>query len=151
MAISYSLDPLSYKIGMIICFIEMVACGVKPLAISPPVEKDELAVLEQASRELSEGFGTCYETVESLMVTDIQSAEFTKGKQSILYYKNPEVINQYHSLARRANELERANAYAGPVRREISYEFGRLLGYPEEVIRQKVDSSNRTDPVMLKL
>lgn len=151
MTVSYTLDPLSYKIGMINCFIEMVACGVKPLAISPPVAPEELPVLEQASRELSEGFGTRYETVASLMVTDIQSADFTQGKYSILYYDKPVVIEEYRRLAHRVSELEQAGTYTGPERREISWAFGRLLGYPEEVIRRKVDAPERTDPVMLQM
>lgn len=149
MALSYSLDPISYKIGMINCFIEMVACGVKPLAISPPISPEELPLLEQASRELSDGFGTRYETVESLMITDIQSAEFTKGKASILYYRTDEAIREYHDLARRVAALEAQGCYTGPERREISWAFGKLLGYPDAVIRQKVDGDKRIDPVML--
>lgn len=149
MALSYSLDPISYKIGMINCFIEMVACGVKPLAISPPIPPEELLLLEQASRELSHGFGTRYETVDSLMITDIQSAEFTRGKASILYYKTEEAIRTYHDLARRVAELEAKGCYTGRERHDISWAFGKLLGYPDEVIEKKVDSDKRTDPVML--
>lgn len=149
MALSYSLDPISYKIGMINCFIEMVACGVKPLAISPPIPPEELPLLEQASRELSEGFGTRYETVDSLMITDIQSAEFTKGKASILYYKTDEAIGTYHDLARRAAELEAQGRYTGQERHDISWAFGKLLGYPDAVIHEKVDGEERIDPVML--
>lgn len=149
MALSYKLDPISYKIGMINCFIEMVACGVKPLAISPPIPPEELPLLEQASRELSEGFGTRYETVDSLMITDIQSEEFTRGKASILYYKNDTAIREYHSLARWVAALESQGRYAGQVRKEISWAFGKLLGYPDPVIRQKVEGDKRIDPVML--
>jgi hypothetical protein len=29
------IDPLSFSLGMINCFVEMVACGVKRLALSP--------------------------------------------------------------------------------------------------------------------
>ena len=65
---SYPLDRISYEIGMINCFIEMVACGVKPLAISPPIEPENLPVLEEVSRELSEGFGTKYYVDLEMMI-----------------------------------------------------------------------------------
>ena len=80
MAISYRVDQISFELGMINSFIEMVACGVKKLAISPPIEPQNLELLVQASKEISEGFGTRYYVEQSLLITDIQSAEFTKGK-----------------------------------------------------------------------
>ena len=149
MSISYTLDQKSYEIGMINSFIEIVACGVKPLAISPPIEPENLPLMEEVSRELSEGFGTKYCVVESLMITDIQSAEFTKGKNSILYYKDDKVIERYHEMDRQIAELTAAGKYCGKIRRDLSIEFGRMLGYPMDVVLHKVDSEVRIDPIVL--
>ena len=35
------IDPRSFQLGMINCFAEMVAAGVKRLAISPPLAPEE--------------------------------------------------------------------------------------------------------------
>jgi hypothetical protein len=35
----YNVDKVSFELGMINCFAEMVSCGVKKLAISPPLRK----------------------------------------------------------------------------------------------------------------
>lgn len=150
MAIPYKLDRISYCLGMITSFIEMVACGVKPLAISPPIEPCHLSIVEAASREISIGFGTKYCVVESLLVTDIQSEEFTKGKNSILYYADDAVIDSYFALQKRVDELIAQDSYIGRERRDIAIEFGRLLGYQEENIFARVDSKTRVVPFELK-
>ena len=146
---NYKLDRISYEIGMINCFIEMVACGMKPLAISPPLEPENLPIMEEISAELSEGFGTKYLTVDSLMITDIQSAEFTRGKNSILYYKKDTVIKRYKELDAQVKELTARGEYKGRIRRDISIEFGKMLGYPDDVILEKVNSGGQIDPVTL--
>jgi CRISPR/Cas system type I-B associated protein Csh2 (Cas7 group RAMP superfamily) len=83
------------------------------------------------------------------MITDIQSAEFTEGKNSILYYVDDSIINEYLSLKKRVDELTAKNVYAGAERREISIRFGELLGYPEKIILSKVDGIDHSDPFVL--
>ena len=149
MAIAYPLDQRSFEIGMINAFVEMVACGVKPLAISPPIEPDHLELMRRASEELSQAFGTSCYIEQSLMITDIQSAAFTEGKYSILYYKDPSALVRYLTLKREADALRASGCYHGPRRREISVAFGRLLGYPTDVIHAKVDSEARIGPSVI--
>ena len=146
---NYQLDRISYEIGMVNCFIEMVACGMKPLAISPPLEPENLPLMEEVSRELSEGFDTKCCTVDSLMITDIQSAEFTRGKHSILYYKDDAVIARYRELDAEVAALTAKGEYSGRRRWEISFEFGKMLGYPDDVVLEKVNSGGKIDPVTL--
>ncbi len=148
--LAYPIDRISSQIGMINCFVEMIACGVKPLAISPPVEPCDLPVLEEASRIISEGFQTKYYVVDKLIVTDIQSEDFVKGKRSILYYADEAVLDAYFALEKQIEALEASNAYTGAIRREISIEFGKLLGYPERIILKKVDAEKRIDPFVLE-
>lgn len=47
------------------------------------------------------------------MITDIQCAEFTEGKNSILYYADDSIINEYLSLKMRVDELTAENLYGG--------------------------------------
>ncbi len=149
MRLSYQLDQISYEIGMINSFIEMVACGVKRLAISPPIDPSNLNIMLEASEIISDGFGTKYRFEESLIVTDIQSAEFTEGKNSILYYAKDDAIAEYLDLKEKIKSLTEKNQYFGQKRREISFAFGRLLGYPDEVILRKIDSPSHIDPFVL--
>ena len=146
---SYKLDRISYEVGMINCFIEMVACGMKPMAISPPIEPENLEMIEKISKELSEGFHTKYYVVESLVITDIQSADFTRGKNSILYYKDDAILKEYEEIDRKVAELTSKGEYEGQIRRDLSIEFGKMLGYPDDVILEKVDSHGHIDPVTL--
>lgn len=149
MRLSYQLDQISYEIGMINSFIEMVACGVKRLAISPPIDPSNINIMLESSEIISDGFSTKYRFEESLIVTDIQSAEFTEGKNSILYYATDDAIAEYLDLKEKIKSLTEKNQYFGQKRREISFAFGRLLGYPDEVILRKIDSPSHIDPFVL--
>ena len=147
MKFDFPLDRTSYEIGMINCFIEMVACGVKPLAISPPLSPDMLPLMEDVSKKLSDGFHTKYYVESSLMITDIQSADFTRGKCSILYYKDDSVLRRYLEMKECVDGLMRNGTYSGQIRRDLSIEFGQMLGYPMAEILHKVDSETRIDPI----
>ncbi|HOP01541.1 MAG TPA: hypothetical protein PKX58_05000 [Flexilinea sp.] len=149
MRLSYQIDQISYEIGMINSFIEMVACGVKRLAISPPIDPSNINIMLESSEIISDGFSTKYRFEESLIVTDIQSAEFTEGKNSILYYATDDAIAEYLDLKEKIKSLTEKNQYFGQKRREISFAFGRLLGYPDEVILRKIDSPSHIDPFVL--
>jgi len=149
MRLSYQIDQISYEIGMINSFIEMVACGVKRLAISPPIDPSNINIMLESSEIISDGFSTKYRFEESLIVTDIQSAEFTEGKNSILYYATDDAITEYLDLKEKIKSLTEKNQYFGQKRREISFAFGRLLGYPDEVILRKIDSPSHIDPFVL--
>ena len=122
---------------------------VKRLAINPPIDPSNLNIMLEASEIISDGFGTKYRFEESLIVTDIQSAEFTEGKNSILYYVTDDAIAEYLDLKEKIKSLTEKNQYFGQKRREISFAFGRLLGYPDEVILRKIDSPSHIDPFVL--
>jgi len=44
-----TIDDFSFQLGMINCFAEMVACGVKRMAISPPLSPDDYSRVSAAS------------------------------------------------------------------------------------------------------
>ena len=74
------IDTLSFQLGMINCFAEMVACGVKRLAISPPLTPEDYAELEKASEDIVRNSGVQSYLEKSLLITDLQSADFTRGQ-----------------------------------------------------------------------
>jgi len=127
----------------------MVACGVKKLALSPPVSPEDYAVIKTASDDIVKGFGIKSYLEKSLLITDLQSPEFTKGKWSILYYEDDEVLEAYLALKEKKQRLEQSGGYDKTARQEISRAFMRLLSYPEDKIEEKLSKKSLQDPYML--
>jgi hypothetical protein len=141
-------DRRSFQLGMMNCFAEMVAVGVKRLAISPPLPPKDYEALREASETIVAGSGIHSYLETSLLITDLQSAEFTRGKWSVLYYKDPETLQRYLALKERKQAMEDAGSFGAEARKEISREFLRLLSYPEEIIEEKL-SGGGDDPFLL--
>ena len=139
------IDPLSFSLGMINCFVEMVACGVKQLALSPPLTPEEYDRLGAASDEIVRRFGVQSYLEKELMVTDLQTPEFTRGKYSILYFREQETLDRYLALKSEKERLERDGRYDAGARKKISEEFMRLLSYPEAIIDEKL-AGEAADP-----
>ena len=140
------IDSFSFMLGMINCFVEMVACGVKRLALSPPLSPEDYELLGTISAEIADRSGVHWHLEHSLMVTDLQTPEFTKGKFTVLYFKVPETLEAYFRLKHRKSELEAAGRCDPEQRRQISREFMRLLSYPEDVIEEKLALAGSQDP-----
>jgi hypothetical protein len=144
------IDDLSFQLGMINCFAEMVAAGVKPLAISPPLRPEDYEKLKEASEAIVAGSGIRSHLETSLLVTDLQTPEFTRGKWSILYYRDEETLQAYRALKERKESLEKEGTYTREEEKQISRAFMRLLGYPEEVVEEKIRGGGTSDPFMLE-
>lgn len=145
---SGKIDRISFQLGMINCFAEMVACGVKKLAISPPLTPEDYKKIGPASDEIVRGFGIRSYLEKSLIVTGLQSEEFTKGKWSILYYKTDDVLQSYMDLKAMKKQLEEEERYDDDCSNFISRKFMQLLSYPEDVIDNKL-AGTASDPFML--
>jgi hypothetical protein len=143
------IDRISFQLGMINCFVEMVACGVKKLALSPPLLPGDYQKIQQASEKIVKGFNIQSYLEKSLLVTDLQTPDFTKGKWSILYFRSNDVLESYLELKKKKEELEAAGKYDKAASKEISMEFMRLLSYTEDVIEEKLSKTSPTSPFML--
>ena len=131
--------------GMINCFAEMVAVGVKRMAISPPLTPEEYEALREASEAIVRGSGIRSYLEESLLVTHLQSPEF------ILYFKDQRTLDAYLTLKKRKERLqaEGNGSDSKKAEEEISTRFMELLGYPGPVIREKIRGGGTSDPFML--
>ena len=143
------IDHHSFQLGMINTFVEMVACGVKRLAVSPPLLPEDYEIIKHSSEIIVDAFGVKSFLEQSLIVTDLQSEEFTRGKYSILYYKDDYVLKSYLNLKKRKAELVREGRYDQKARKQISREFMRLLSYPEKIIEEKLSREFPSSPYML--
>jgi hypothetical protein len=142
------IDPFSFQLGMINCFVEMVACEVKRLAISPPLSPAEYNALAPHSEQIVKGFGIASYLEKSLMVTLLQSPEFTHNKYSILYYKTETTLAAYLDLKEKQARLIASDGYDADAQKAISAAFMNLLSYPSDVIEAKL-SGCHPDPFIL--
>lgn len=142
------IDRNSFLLGMINCFVEMTACGVKTLALSPPLLPEDYRIIGPLSDAIVQGFGIHSYLEKSLLVTQLQSPEFTRGKWSILYYREEEILKRYQELKAKKTRLTASGDMDESVLNTISREFMRLLSYPETIIREKLEGLHR-DPFML--
>lgn len=142
------IDRFSFQLGMINCFVEMVACGVKKLALSPPLSPSQFERIAPYSEQIVNGFGIESYLDNSLIVTKLQSPEFTRNKCSILYYKNETTLNAYLELKKKQTSLIESDRYDAQAQIEISIVFMELLSYPPEVIESKL-SGVHPDPFII--
>lgn len=143
------LDAPSFQLGMINAFAEMVAAGVKRLALSPPLDPREYEAIREPIEAIVGGCGIRDHLETSLLVTALQSPGFTRGKWSVLLYKEPETLETYLGLKQRKEALERQGAYDAEAQREVSRAFMRLLSYPATVIEEKIRDACGADPFLL--
>ena len=144
-------NRLSFQLGMINCFAEMVAVGVKRLAISPPLTPEDYERVRDDSEAIVTGSGIRSHLERSLLITDLQSPEFTQGKWSILFFRDQSTLDAYQALKDRKAALEEAGSYTLVARQEISRDFMRLLSYPEETIESKLKAEGKEDPFVLDM
>jgi hypothetical protein len=147
--IDKTIDKISFQLGMINCFVEMVACGVKKLALSPPLTPEDYDTLAEASNKMTEEFKIYSYLEKSLLLTYLQSEDFTRGKWSILYYKDEAVLDRYLQLKSESKKLETSGIYTKAAKQEISREFMRLLSYPDHIIEEKIYQAGSGSPFML--
>jgi hypothetical protein len=145
----YPIDRISFQLGMINCFVEMVACGVKRLALSPPINPDDYDVIGPLSDEAVRRFGIRSALEKSLLITDLQSEEFTRGKWSILYFEDESVYGEYLALKARKARLEKSGAYDTEARHGLSRDLMRLLSYPESKIEERISQPDADEPFLL--
>lgn len=136
------IDEFSFQLGMINCFVEMIACGVKKMAISPPLSPAHYEQIAPYSDEIVAGFGIKSYLEKSLMITMLQSSEFTTHKYSILYYKDEEYLDTYLKLKERQAKLIELHQYDNDAQKEISIAFMQLLSYPSDVIESKLTGTH---------
>ena len=140
---SRSIDQMSFKLGVIFAFAEMVAYDVKRVAFSSPLSPQEYARLAQDARRITKEWGVKTMLEKRLLTTDLFPEEFTRGKWVLIIYKYPEVLKKYLSLKLKKERLIRENRYKGREREAIAVGLGDLLSYRKDVIKKKLKGRDR--------
>src|SRR4030042_6023566 len=121
-------DLDSYHLGMIYAFAEIVGSGVKPLALSPPLTREEYTRLKGPIRLMADEYGVHLLIDEDFLTTRLFSPAFTEGKVVVHMVKDAFVIERYKELKElRARRMREANLVEAED--VIARCLGRLLGY----------------------
>jgi hypothetical protein len=128
------LDPYSFALGIIFAFSEVVAAGIKQLALSEPATPEAMqAILPEAMR-IAERHNVKMHLEADLIQTDLFPPEAAEGMHVLLIYRG-DILDQYLALKAEQKHLIEGRAYADEMRRRIAVKFGKLLSYSDERIK----------------
>ncbi|NLB27891.1 MAG: hypothetical protein GX819_02955 [Clostridiaceae bacterium] len=113
------LEPVSYYTRAIEAFCEMVAGGLKSLALSAPLEEPLASQVKILAAKSAAKYGLILYEEKEFPHTDLTPRDSVEGKTIFLFCRDAAVLVAYQSL--------KAEAEAGNNR---SRELLRLLGYP---------------------
>ena len=125
-------DRLSYCLGMVFAFTEVVASGVKPLALSPPLEPSELLALRSEVATIGAQFGVLVRDDVEVLTTRLFDPAFTAGKAVFLLAADDTILREYAELKTERARL--GGSGSDPEEAALARRFGRLLGYSSRVI-----------------
>jgi hypothetical protein len=78
-------------------------------------------------------------------LTDLFPWSMNKDKFNVLFYKNESYRDAYFALKERKAKLVEDKLYKGDVRREIAWEFGKLLSYSDEAIERMIAENDELE------
>ena len=122
-------DSMSYGLGTIGGFGELVNSGVKKLALSEVLSPTEMDRLYPQAQRVAERKKVQLYRESTLLVTDLFPADVAKDKDVLLIYQGT-TKDEYLQLKADALKLTQAGAYTGKAREGIARRFGRMLSYP---------------------
>ncbi len=127
----FNLD--SYHLGMIYAFIEVVGSGVKPLALSPPMTREEHNRIRNPIKAMVEEYGVHTLIDEDFLVTKLFNPVFTEGKVVIHFAKDPAILERYKRL-KELKARRRREGILNESEDEIARAMGAVLGYDKDTI-----------------
>ncbi|MFQ7537955.1 MAG: hypothetical protein ACLRL6_11765 [Clostridium sp.] len=95
-----------YHCGVMDAFCEIVAAGVKKLALSHPINsKEDLNSLLPYAKQLCRQYGIQYYEERELLITDLFPFRFNKDHYNILFYRDDATLDAYLALKRESRML----------------------------------------------
>ncbi len=121
-------DEMSYPLGGVGAFGEMVNAGVKQLALSATMSKEEMDAFLPRAEEIARENSVLLYREADLIVTDLFPEDIARDKEVLLIYQGA-TIDQYQQLKSDKDKLVKEGKYDGKYREEIARRFGRMLSY----------------------
>ncbi|MCR9082291.1 MAG: VOC family protein [Cyclobacteriaceae bacterium] len=122
--------------GQVESFAEMVAAGVKPIALSPPMNSAEMDLFIPEMERLATKYEVQFYRESSLIQTDLFPVAASEGKEVLIIYQNPIFLQSYQNLK---SDLESSTVED---KEDLSRRFGRLLGYPVWKINELLEANS---------
>lgn len=127
-------DQISYDIGVIDCFCEMVSKNVKPLAFSHPLSIENYNIIEKISEEIAENYCIKSYLEKDLASTRLFPDDNLNNKYVILYYKDDEVINDYLKVKKHIYDLMAKGSYNYEEKENVLAKIKKMLGYEDNQV-----------------
>ena len=134
------IDPLSFQLGKLSAFTEMVNVGLKKLALSAAVSPQEMDAMVGDAERIANEYGVELYRETDLIVTDLFPATVAEGKDVLLIYQG-ETLDEYMALKARKAELIASGQYSGSAREQIAWSFGKMLSYPDAKISRLIEGN----------
>lgn len=129
-------DKISFDLGKIDCFSEMVRARVKDLALSPAIDPRDRETFERAMRDIADVYQVQYYFDDNFIVNDIVHTSYTEGRLVILIYREDEVFDEYLKLKAIQQIYRARGGFTAAVRKENTKKLCKLLSYPPERIQE---------------
>lgn len=134
-----------YHCGVMDAFCEIVAAGVKKLALSHPINsEEELCSLLPYAKQLCRQYGIQYYEERELLITDLFPFRLNKGHYNILFFKEAATLHAYLALKKRKEDALRLGIYEQQ-RTKLALDFGELLSYDLESCLKKLDENTEKE------
>lgn len=132
-----SIDVWSYELGVMDCFCEMVASGLKKLAMSHPCRtREERDSYQEEVKRLCEKYAISFFSEDEPFLTPLFPEDLNKGTYHYLFFRTQDVLDEYRTLKEEQKALKESGAYTPCKGMEIARRFGSLLSYPPEGIER---------------
>lgn len=139
------IDSYSYQCGIIDCFNEMVKAGLKPMALAHPFKTpQEREVYIPFVDKITKQYHNHYYLDDDPLITDLFASSLNKNTFNIIFYRDEITITEYKNLKRKKEKAIKEQNYHS-IREDLAYEFGHLLGYPDQHIKEYIKSNNEKE------
>ena len=118
---------------MIYAFAEVVGSGVKPLALSPPMTREEYNRIRNPIQMIADEYRVQVLVDEEFLTTKLFNSAFTEGKVVVHFAKDASILDRYKRL-KELKARKQKEGKLGESEDEIARELGRILGYDELTI-----------------
>jgi hypothetical protein len=132
---SNELDQVSYHLGVVFAFAEIVGSGVKRLALSSPLTLEQYDEIIDRVRILAQEYGAVLYVDDDFLKTKLFNPDYTRGKRVIHIARDQETVEAYKALRERKRLHLAEGTLTDEVETVVAWEMGRLLSYSDDAIR----------------
>lgn len=128
------LEPVSYHLGVVFAFAEIVGSGVKRMALSSPLTRELYDEIIDRVHILAREYSTVLYVDDDFLETKLFNPDYTRGKRVIHIARDQDTVEAYKALRERKRRHLAEGTLTDNVETEIAWEMGRLLSYSDDAI-----------------